>query len=94
MATLTIPWSDGNGNIILTYTGQGDGTVTVISDTDNLGDDRQQVLTFKTVGASPVTVQVTVVQPTGMKVLLDVNGNALRTSDGKVLRVHPVTNNS
>ena len=91
MATLTIPWNDGNGNIILTYTGQGDGVVTVRSSTDNLGDDRQQVLTFKTVGANPVTVQVTVVQPTGMQVLLDCDGNALRTSDGKVLRVMPPT---
>ena len=91
MATLTIPWNDGNGNILLTNTGQGDGTVTVRSDTDNLGDDRQQVLTFKTTGANPVTAQVTVIQPTGMQVLLDVNGNALRTADGDVLRVRPET---
>lgn len=42
MATLTIPWNDGNGNIILTYTGQGDGTVVVQSSTDNLGEDRSQ----------------------------------------------------
>ena len=50
MATLTIPWNDGNGNIILTYTGQGDGTVTVQSSTDNLGQPRSQVITLKTTG--------------------------------------------
>ncbi|MBR2775772.1 MAG: hypothetical protein IKK92_03920 [Prevotella sp.] len=89
MATLTIPWNDGNGDIILTYTGQGDGVVIVRSSTDNLGDDRRQVLTFRTVGQNSVSVQVAVVQPTGMQVLLDSNGNALRTIDGKVLRVMP-----
>lgn len=88
MATLTIPWNDGNGNIILTYTGQGDGTVTVTTDTDNLGNDRSQTLTFKTTGANPVTVEVTVTQPTGMRVLRAA-GVTLRGSDGKVLRVPP-----
>jgi hypothetical protein len=44
--TITIPWNDGNGNIILTYSGQGDGTVTVTSDTDCIYHDRQQRVTF------------------------------------------------
>jgi hypothetical protein len=92
MATLRIPWADGNGNIILTYTGQGNGTVTVQSDTDNLGDDRSQTLTFKTVGANPVTVQVVVIQPTGMQILRDDSGEELRTSNGLILRVLPVVN--
>jgi hypothetical protein len=46
MASISIPWNDGSGNIVLTYTGQGNGTVTVTSDTDNLGNDRQQTVTF------------------------------------------------
>ena len=46
MATLSIPWHDGPGNIVLTYTGQGNGQVTVSSDTDNLGHDRRQTITF------------------------------------------------
>ena len=46
MASISIPWNDGNGNIILTYTGQGDGTVTVTSDTDCIYHDRQQRVTF------------------------------------------------
>lgn len=89
MATLTIPWADGNGNVILTYDGQGDGTVTVRSDTDNLGDTRQMTITLKTAGANPATAQVAIIQPTGMQILLDVDGKTLRDADGKVLRAYP-----
>lgn len=89
MATITIPWADGNGNVILTYDGQGDGTVTVRSDTDNLGDTRQMTITLKTAGANPATAQVTIIQPTGMQILLDVDGKTLRDADGKVLRAYP-----
>lgn len=88
MATLRIPWNDGNGNIILTYTGQGDGVVTVQSDTDNLGDDRSQTITLRTTGSNPVTAQVTVIQPTGM-LTLTARGIVLRDADGKVLLVYP-----
>ena len=88
MATLTIPWNDGNGNIILTYTGQGDGTVTVRSDTDNLGDDREQTITLRTADGTK-EVQVTIQQSTGMLTLRDVNLLVLRDSDEKVLRSYP-----
>lgn len=84
----TIPWEDGNGNIVLTYKGEGNATVTVETDTDNLGEDRSQVLTFKTTGANPATVQVTVVQPTGMRILR-ANGVILRDASGNILRVQP-----
>ena len=89
MATITIPWADGNGNVILTYDGQGDGTVTVRSDTDNLGDTRQMTITLKTAGANPATAQVTIIQPTGMQILLDVDGKRLRDLNGNVLRAYP-----
>lgn len=89
MATLTIPWADGNGNVILTYDGQGDGTATVRSDTDNLGDTRQMTITLKTAGANPATAHVTIIQPTGMQILLDVDGKTLCDADGKVLRAYP-----
>ena len=46
MASISIPWNDGPGNIVLTYTGQGNGQVVVTSDTDNLGHDRRQTITF------------------------------------------------
>ena len=91
MATLTIPWNDGNGNIILTYSGHGDGTVTVQSTTDNLGEDRQQTITLKTTDGTKA-VQVTIAQLTGMLILRDVNLMTLRDSQGKVLRAYPETN--
>ena len=86
--TLTIPWADGNGDIILTYDGQGDGVVTVRSTTDNLGSDRRQVVTLRTVDGG-AQAQVTVIQPTGMQVLLDADGKTLRDSSDKALRVYP-----
>lgn len=88
MNTLTIPWADGNGDIILTYTGEGDGTVTVRSTTDNLGADRQQVITLKTQDGT-VAVQVVIEQATGMLTLRDVNMLTLRDSAANVLRAYP-----
>lgn len=91
MATLRIPWNDGNGNIILSCSGgQGNATVTVTTDTDNLGDDRSQVITLTTTGSNPATARITVTQPTGM-LTLRVDGVELRTTDGRTLRVPPVT---
>ena len=46
MASISIPWNDGPGNIVLTYTGQGNDTVVVTSDTDCIDHDRQQRVTF------------------------------------------------
>lgn len=44
---ITIPWNDGPGNIVLTYTnGDGNQTVTVTSDTDCIDHARQQRVTF------------------------------------------------
>lgn len=86
--TLTIPWADGNGDIILTYDGQGDGVVTVRSTTDNLGSDRQQTIILRTADGQ-ATAQVTIVQQTGMLTLRDVNLLTLRDSSDKALRVYP-----
>ena len=67
MATKTIPWNTGSGNIILNYSGEGDDTVLVSSDTANsLSTPRSQTLTFKTSG-NEVTRQVTVVQAAKQK---------------------------
>ena len=47
MASITIPWNDGPGNIVLTYTSaQGNQTVTVTSDKDCIYHQRQQRVTF------------------------------------------------
>ena len=85
--TITIPWNDGPGNIVLTYTGQGNDTVVVTSDTDNLGLERQQTITLKTTGGN-ASAKVTIVQPTGMRTLRALQV-VLRDSSGKTLRVYP-----
>lgn len=115
--SIAIPWRDGAGNIILTYNGQGDGSVTVTSDTDNLGHDRQQIVTFvvqngairHTLSSSSghrlrtsdghylrsldnaMKVTVTVIQPTGMRVIVTSQNHRLRTINGNILRCHPST---
>ena len=66
----TIPWNTGTGNIILDYTGEGDDTVSVSSDANNLKQVRSQILTFKTSG-NEVTRQVTVVQAAKVPVVVE-----------------------
>lgn len=74
MARITIPWHDGPGNIVLTYTGQGNDTVVVTSDTDCIDHDRRQRVTF--------VVQNGVIRN-------DVetsSGNLIRTASGNTIR--------
>ena len=59
--TKSIAWQTGNGNITLTYQGQGDGTIIVESDANTLGSARSQVITIETVGGA-VTENLTVNQ--------------------------------
>lgn len=75
MASISIPWNDGPGNIVLTYTGQGNGSVVVTSDTDNLdGRTRQQYVTFVVTNGAIRNDVVTS------------SGHQIRTSDGNVVR--------
>lgn len=78
-----IPWTTGGGNIILTYTGQGDGVVTVESDSDSPGYDRQQTLTIRSSGG--LTAHVVVTQYAGAGWLCDKNGFRLNA------QWHPLT---
>ena len=75
MASITIPWNDGPGNIVLTYAkGEGNQLVTVTSDTDCIDHDRQQRVTF--------VVQNGVIRN-------DVetsSGNMIRTASGNTVR--------
>lgn len=72
MARITIPWNDGNGNIVLTLTGQGNDTVTVSSDTDNLDYERRQTISFYVTDGA-------------IREDLAASGAMLRTSDGLML---------
>lgn len=63
MATKTIAWGTGSGNITLTYTGQGNCSVSVKSDANDLYEERVKSITIKTSKGRPtVTKTVTIKQ--------------------------------
>lgn len=74
MATVTIPWTSGSGNITLNYTGQGDGTIVVTSSDNDLDVARSQTITIKTTAGGVVTRTATINQAAGPN---------FRLSDGK-----------
>jgi len=58
MATKTIAWSTG-GNITLTYTGQGNGTIVVTSDDNPTDAARSKTITVATtIGSASQTVTI------------------------------------
>ena len=72
--TITIPWNDGPGNIVLTYAkGEGNQTVVVTSDTDCIDHDRQQRVTF-VVGDGAIRNDVATD-----------SGHQIRTADGNTI---------
>lgn len=62
MATKVIAWETGTGNITLTYTGDGDGTIRVESDANNLATVRSQEITVRTTDGSNISRTVTIRQ--------------------------------
>lgn len=53
MATKTIAWESGGGYITITYTGTGNGPVSVQSDANKMFEERQQIVQFVTTEGSP-----------------------------------------
>lgn len=53
MATKTIAWESGGGYITLTYTGVGNGSISVRSDANESFSDRQQTVRIATTAGSP-----------------------------------------
>lgn len=87
MAQTVIPWTSGNGNITLTYNGQGDGTITVASDANNLEQVRSQIIT---VSGGGISRQVTISQaakPAAHPNFILSDGKYLKLSDGKYFNV-------
>ena len=68
-----IPWHTGGGNIIITYSGHGNETVTVSTDSDTR-EYREQTLTIRAAGGP--TAQVTIRQVSG-RFLCDKRGYVL-----------------
>lgn len=86
MATKVIQWNEGSGNITLTYTGEGDGTIVVSSDMNDLDVSRSQQITIKTTQGGTVSRVVTVRQAAGTNFRLR-GGDILRLADGNYLSV-------
>lgn len=82
----TIPWNTGSGNIILDYSGEGDDTVSVSSDPNDIYEDRVQTITFKT-SNNEVTRQVTVAQGMKHPNFMTADGLWLLTADNKYFNV-------
>lgn len=87
MATKSIAWQTGTGNITLSYTGQGDDTVLVSSDANNLYVSRSQTLTFSTTQGASISRQVTVTQPMREPNFETNEGYYFVTSDDKYFTV-------
>lgn len=86
MATKIIAWTTGTGNITLSYSGQGNDTVTVASDPNNVYEGRSQTITFKTLD-NAITRQVTVTQGMKHPNFKTADGLWLLTADNKYFNV-------
>lgn len=67
MATKTIAWNTGSGNITLTYTGQGNGSISVASDENDSFDERSQSFDIVTTAGSPEKAVSILVKQQGKK---------------------------
>jgi len=84
MATSSLNWTQEADEVITaTYTGSGDGDIT-LSSAPNEGLDRQREVT---VTAGDKTENVSVSQPGLREELATTDGKILYTSDGKLLTV-------
>lgn len=86
MATKTIAWNTGSGNIILDYTGVKDDTVTVASDANNLYQSRSQSITVKTTD-NAISRSVTITQEMREPNFKTADGYWLLTADNKYFNV-------
>jgi len=87
MSTITLPWNDGSGQSLeVTFSGTGNGTISLSSPGNSTGVTRTLTLTVSVVGNSSVACTVTVTQRSGDRFLV-VNGSPLRTNDDKTFFV-------
>ena len=86
MATKTIAWQTGTGNITVTYSGSGNDTVTVASDANNLYQSRSQSITVKTTD-NAISRSVTITQEMREPNFNTSDGYWFITSDDKYFTV-------
>lgn len=86
MSVVTIPWATGTGNITLTFNGQGNGTITVTSDANDLYEERSQTVKVKTTDDS-VEVDVTIRQAARVPNFITADNYYIITADNKAFNV-------
>lgn len=85
MSVISIPWQEGNGNIVVTHEGD---TTTIASDVANESVDRSQTITFRTTFGSPSCQESRVVSQSGLRIALaDSASLPFECSDGLILTV-------
>lgn len=86
MAQKIKPWPTG-GNVTLTYTGQGNGTIVVESDDNPTDEARSMDVTIETTAGTPTQTQLlTISQAAGPNFRLS-NGNAFAPADYDYMNV-------
>lgn len=88
MANTLIDWNDGEGSIVASYEGDGDGSLRFSSTTANEDVDRSQRVQVAAAG-SPLEVEVTVSQ-TGLRQVFctaQAGNPEFLSADGKIFAV-------
>ena len=83
--THTIPWNSGDGHIALSYTGEGNATVSVSSGRND-GFDREQTLHVSTTRGA-ASADVTVRQPGMREPYVCADGEKYVCADGELYGV-------
>lgn len=78
-----IKWNEGDGNIVATYNGSGDGTIAFSSDVANEGIDRSQEVQVAT---DNLSVSVTVSQ-LGLREVFNASDGEFILADGGTFNV-------
>lgn len=85
MESETIKWNEGEGNIVATYTGSGNGPISLTSDAPNEGLDREQLVTIRTTkGNNPKEESVLVKQPGLREEYITSDNEVYMTADNEI----------
>mgnify|MGYP000521966489 FL=1 len=86
MATVTIPWGQGGGDITVALPETGDGVATLSTGTVNEGVNRSMEITFRTTRGGDVRVVRMVRQEGRREYLRDASGDILTDSNNVELK--------
>lgn len=82
-----IKWNEGEGNIVATYEGSGNAPISIFSDIENDGIDREQTISISTIeGNNPKSVDV-IVRQTGLREIYMASDGDFVLADGDTFNV-------